>query len=329
LLYAPPVPLLSPLRRHWDWIGLAAGVAMGLADYGLFVFMGSPELAPPNPAVFAGSLAVVFGALGFAVGRLATLRQRARRDADTIERQLRQLEDAQRALVQQEKLAAIGRIAAGVAHEVRNPLGVIRASAALVREGFAPGDDSFRACQFICDESDRLNVLVTTLLDFSRPTQPRIEAIDIEKLLDHALELAGDAIRASDARVVREIAPQQSPMRADPHLLAQVLLDLLINAAEAVSREGRIAVRIASDATALRIEVADDGPGVAREQRVQIFEPFVTTKPRGTGLGLAMALRIAEAHGGTLAFVDGAGAGAGGAGACFRLVLPVRREVAA
>jgi len=323
------VPLLTSLRRHWDLIGLAAGCAMGLADYGLFVFMGSPELSPPDPAIFAIGLAVTFGALGFAVGRLAIQRQHARRDADTIARQLRQLEDAQRALVQQEKLAAIGRIAAGVAHEVRNPLGVIRASAALVREGFAPGDDSFRACQFICDESDRLNVLVTTLLDFSRPTQPRVAAIDIQKVLDHALEVAGDAIRAADARVVREIAPGHDPVCADPNLLAQVLLDLLINAAEAIASGGRIAVRVATDAATLRIEVADDGPGVAASLRAQLFEPFVTTKARGTGLGLAMALRIAEAHGGTLAFVEGAGTGPGGAGACFRLIVPARREVAA
>jgi hypothetical protein len=86
LLYAPLVPSLSSIRRHWDWIGLAAGVAMGFADYGLFVFMGSPELSPPDPAVFAIGLAVVFGALGFAVGRLALARHRARRDTDTIER---------------------------------------------------------------------------------------------------------------------------------------------------------------------------------------------------------------------------------------------------
>lgn len=316
-------------RRHWDWIGLAVGVASGLADYGLFVFMGSPELSPPDPAIFATALAIVFGALGFAVGRLAVARQRARRDADTIERQLRQLEDAQRALVQQEKLAAIGRLAAGVAHEVRNPLGVIRASAAMVREGFAPGEDSFRACQFIVDEADRLNVLVTTLLDFSRPTQPRIEAVDVERVLDHALELAGDSIRARDAKVEREIAPAREPVHADSHLLAQVLLDLVTNAVEAIAPGGRIAVRVASEAAALRIDVADDGPGVAPEQRVQIFEPFVTTKPRGTGLGLAMAQRIVEAHGGTLVFVDGAGAGAEGAGACFRLTVPARAEAAA
>jgi len=302
---------------------------MGLSDYGLFVVMGSPELVPPHPLLFAGGLAATFGALGFAVGRLAIERQRARRDADTIARQLRQLEDAQRALVQQEKLAAIGRLAAGVAHEVRNPLGVIRASAAMMREGFAPGDDAYRACQFICDESDRLNGLVTTLLDFSRPTQPRIEAVDVERVLDHALELAGDSIRAQGAKVEREIAPAAGAVRADARLLAQVLLDLLINAAEAVSPGGRIAVRVASEAAALRIDVADDGPSVAPEQRASIFEPFVTTKPRGTGLGLAMAQRIAEAHGGTLAFVDGAGAGAGGAGACFRLVVPVRAEAAA
>lgn len=318
LLYAPGV---SGLRRHLAWIGLAAGVAIGLADYGLFVAMGSPELAPPRPEVFAAGLAAVFGALGFAVGRLGQARQRARRDADTIKSQIEALERAQRSLVQQEKLAALGRLAAGVAHEVRNPLGVIRASAAMVQESFAPGEDAHRACRFICEEIDRLNALIAALLAFARPSEPKLGASAIGPVVERALELAREAARGREVRLAWEAAPLPE-VRADPDLLAQLLLDLVHNAVEAVAPGGRVAVRAAAGDEQVHVEVSDDGPGVEPEQRQAVFEPFVTTKPRGTGLGLAMAQRIAEAHGGSLVYVPGAGLGPGGRGACFRFELP-------
>lgn len=109
---------------------------------------------------------------------------------------------------------------------------------------------------------------------------------------------------------------------ADADLLAQVLLGLLLNAADAVAERGRIVVRAMADDAAVTVEVADDGPGVPPADAEQVFEPFFTTKAGGTGLGLAMALRIAQAHGGTLELAPGRGAGANGAGACFRLRLP-------
>jgi two-component system sensor histidine kinase HydH len=312
----------SFLRRHWDWIGLAAGVGLGLADYGLFVAMGSQELSPMRPEVFASALALVFGALGFAVGRLALARQQARRAADTIERQLHQLEEAQRTLVQQEKLAAIGRLAAGVAHEVRNPLGVIRASASMVQESFSPGQDAHRACEFICEEIDRLNSLITALLGFARPTEPRLAPISIEKVMDRALDLARPELDRRRVSLERETASAPHGLSADADLLAQVVLDLLLNAAEAVGENGRVALRAVTAKGRLRIDVADDGPGVAPDERQSIFEPFVTTRPRGTGLGLPMALRIVDAHRGTLVYAAGEGLGPNGAGACFRVEIP-------
>ena len=128
--------------RHWDWIGLAAGVAMRPRRLRALRLHGLAGAVAAEPGGVRGSGSPWSSARSASrSGDSRSQRQRARRDADTIARQLRQLEDAQRALVQQEKLAAIGRLAAGVAHEVRNPLGVIRASAAMVRESFAPGDD--------------------------------------------------------------------------------------------------------------------------------------------------------------------------------------------
>jgi two-component system sensor histidine kinase HydH len=197
---------------------------------------------------------------------------------------------------------------------VRNPLGVIRASAAMLREHFPDGTDSARACQFICDECDRLNGLISALLGFARPTQPRLATVEIGTVLERALALAAPALRAQAARVDRAVSGAEDAVQLDPDLIAQAVFDLLTNAAEAIATGGRV----------VRGVVAAAGAGAPTAQREQLFEPFVTTKARGTGLGLAMALRIAQAHGGALDLVDGAGLGSHGGGACFRLTLPRR-----
>jgi two-component system sensor histidine kinase HydH len=271
---------------------------------------------------------VLFGMLGFAVGRIMLARQRAARDAATIQRALRELEETQRSLVQQEKLAAVGRLAAGVAHEVRNPLGVIRASASMVQESFAEGDDQHRACNFICEEIDRLDSLITTLLSFSRPAEPRWSQVAIGELIDRALQLAGERLQAASVTVERPDTRSLPELRGDPDILAQVVLDLLSNAAEAVEGAGCIAIRTRVRDGVLSLDIADDGPGVSAADAPQVFEPFFTTKARGTGLGLAMARRFVETHGGELVLVTGAGAGTDGRGACFRLTLPLQGAAA-
>jgi two-component system sensor histidine kinase HydH len=318
---------LDAANRRWplQWIGAAAGVAAGLGDVVLMLVVGV-EMQVGGVDATGGVLAflaVTYAVLGYVIGRLLQERARARRDALTIERQLRALERAQRELVQQEKLAALGRVAAGVAHEVRNPLGVIRASAAMVQESFAPQDDAHRACQFICEEIDRLNALITALLSFSRPTELRRHTVSLETVVEHALRLAGDDLRKRRIAVACEAAPDVPPLSADPDLVSQLIYDLVSNASEAVGFDGSIAVRTARSPAGVSVEVADSGAGVDPEFADQLFEPFFTTKPTGTGLGLPMAERIAHAHGGKLAFVPGRGLGQAGRGACFRLELPL------
>jgi signal transduction histidine kinase len=309
-------------ERRWDVWGGLAGAALGIADLTL--------LAAPPESAFASREAIAVGFIsslaivGFFAGRLAMARARSRRDAAVIAEQLRALERAQRRLLEQEKLAAIGRLAAEVAHGVRNPLGVIRASASMVRESFDSGDDAHRACSFICDETDRLGALTTSLLTFSRPTEPKLTGVSLEKLVDRALQLAGEEIGARRLVVEREAEPGLEDVQADPDLIAQVLLGLLENAAQAVPPEGRIAVRVGGDAESVFVEVADDGPGVPAGLVEQVFEPFFTTKASGTGLGLATAQRIVEAHDGRLELIPGRGAADGGAGACFRMSIPRR-----
>jgi signal transduction histidine kinase len=311
-------------KRRRGLIGVLAGVAMGLGDMALFSALGVDMRIGGHDVVAGvmGLFIVTYGVLGWVIGRLVEARERAAADARTISEQLQALAASQHALMHSEKLAAIGRLAAGVAHEVRNPLGVIRASASMLEEGSALDDDARQACRFIREEIDRLNGLITSLLAFARPTEPRLASVAPDAVIDRALRLATPEAERRRIALVRDTPPALPDVRADPDLLAQVLLGLLVNATEAVGEQGRIVVRASADAAAVTVDVADDGPGVAPGNAEQVFEPFFTTKASGTGLGLAMALRIAQAHGGTLELAPGAGAGAGGAGACFRLRLP-------
>ncbi len=149
--------------RPWQWIGAMAGAAGGLCDAALVLVLGVEMRIGGVDATTGvlGFVGVTYAGLGYVMGRLFQERSRVHRDAEIIASQLRELERTQRELVRQEKLAAVGRVAAGVAHEVRNPLGVIRASAAMVQESFEPGEDPYRACEFICEETLRLNSLIT------------------------------------------------------------------------------------------------------------------------------------------------------------------------
>jgi signal transduction histidine kinase len=316
--------------RRLDWIGAAAGLALGLFDTWLLTLagvemqIGGREAAPLVALTFASSCTL----LGWLAGRLALARARLRADAETIHRQQQALAASERAAFENEKLAAIGRLAAGIAHEVRNPLGVIRASAAMVRDHFAPGDDSHRACGFILEEIDRLDGLIASLLAFARPTTLRVRPAALDQVVARAAALADETLRKRDAKLLAEIAAPAPELPMDPDLIAQVLLGLVTNAAEAVSPGGRVALRARNEPAAVVVAVADDGPGVPEADRMRVFEPFYTTKASGTGLGLAMAERIARAHGGELRVVQGAGAGPDGRGACFELVLPTARAAA-
>ncbi len=316
--------------RRLDWLWAAAGFAVGIFDTwlltvsGIEMRLGSMNAVPIVAATFATSCT----GFGWLAGGLAMARARLRADADTIRRQQEALAASERAAFENEKLAAIGRLAAGIAHEVRNPLGVIRASAAMVREHFGPADDSHRACGFILDEIDRLDGLIASLLAFARPTALRVRPAAVQDVVARATALADEALRKRDARLAAQIAVPGAELSVDPDLIAQVLLGLVTNAAEAIAPGGHVELRARVEPAAVVLAVADDGPGVPEADRTRVFEPFYTTKASGTGLGLAMAERIARAHGGELRVVQGAGAGPGGRGACFELVLPTVRAAA-
>jgi two-component system sensor histidine kinase HydH len=307
-------------KRRWSLWGLIAGALMGVGDLTAFLALGL-EMRLAGRSVMTEVMIlfmITYGVLGFVIGKLMEARAKAREDAQTIASQLRALEASQRVALQNEKLAAIGRLAAGIAHEVRNPLGVIRASASMVREHFAPEEEAYRACEFIREEIDRLNSLITSLLTFSRPAELRLQPMKVEHVIDRALQLTNDDLQRRGIVVVRKDDGQAPTVTGDPDLIVQVVFGLIVNAAEAMGQEGTIQVSTTSDNHAVKVEVVDSGPGIPAADAERIFEPFFTTKPTGTGLGLPMAARIVRAHGGFIEVVHNQSAGA-----CFRMHLPI------
>ena len=298
------------------WIGLGLGILLGLTDLvvlvvaGIEMRHGDVDMAVPVMAVFM----LTVGALGYAIGRLSEARERIRAQLDELRRTQQQMLDI-------EKLASIGRMAAGVAHEVRNPLGVIKSSAALLVDCVDPTEeDAVQAGRFIALEIDRLDGFIRSLLDFSRPLTPTRDEVTAEALACRVRELGVDAAHAAGAAL--EVSASGGPWALDLDMVARAVATLVVNAIQAAGEGGNVGVTISDGADGALITVADDGPGIDDDVAHKIFEPFVTTKAKGTGLGLPMAQRIIEAHHGVIDRLDTAGLGVHGAGACFRLSLP-------
>jgi two-component system sensor histidine kinase HydH len=252
-----------------------------------------------------------FAVLGFLLGVVFAAQRRDRRAAAVIREQMEAINATRTRLAQSEKLAALGQLAAAIAHEVRNPLAVIRSAAQDLGDAVPVNDDGARrASTFITAEIDRLNNVVTSLLAFARPLQVQPGAVAVRDLLDRALLLVHEELAAKQVRVQRSEAADLPPVTADPDLMSQVLLGLLANAGEAVPVGGEVTVQARAVGAAVEIDVTDSGPGIPAELRERIFEPFFTTRTRGTGLGLAIARQIVEAHVGTILVGDRAGGGA-------------------
>ena len=212
-----------------------------------------------------------------------------------------------------ERLAALGRVAAGVAHEIRNPI----ASMQLKAENALAGDDARRqaALRGMLGQIARLDALVGELLSFTQKREARPRLVDLASFLaERAEEHAATNIAIATSSAV----PQA---RLDPDLLSRVLDNLIRNACAHAGPDGRVTVTAARQAAGLVITVADTGQGIAPELRDSLFEPFVTGRPEGTGLGLAIAREFAEAQGGRLVLCHPGGAGAGD-GAVFAVELP-------
>ena len=265
-----------------------------------------PRTPESLPLVGEAGLGLDQAALAFerTAAELAEERARLAVKVEELTRANRALEDARESLVRTEKLATVGRLAAGIAHEVGNPLGAISGYAEIARSRLPPGGDSQLEDSItrIASAAARIDLTVRGLLDFARPVTLELGPVSVPSALEAALQLARVQPRFRDVEVDVRIPGDLPRVLGRDRELCQVFLNLLLNAAQAMTGRGRIVVTLGRSGDSVVVEVRDDGPGIPAEIRDRVFEPFFTTKARGGGLGLPIARRTAELHGGSLVF---------------------------
>ncbi len=232
------------------------------------------------------------------------------RSYQTIAGLQKELAEKDRQLSQKTRLEMLGRMAASLAHEIRNPLGGIQLYASMLRRDLAADEDKTRTLDRILGAVAGLDRLVEDMLAYGRDVEPVRRRRPLGPVADAALDLARAALEEKSIRVRREGAGGEAEVDAD--MLQRALLNLLLNAVQAMPAGGELVVRVEGS----EISVADSGPGIAPEILEKLFTPFVTSKTKGTGLGLAIVHKIAEAHGGT---VEGRNRPEGGAVFTIRL----------
>lgn len=201
-------------------------------------------------------------------------------------------------LMHSETLASMGRMAAGIAHEVRNPLFIIRSSAETLKKEH-PGDAK-QIDEFIIDEVDRLNGILTDYLLFARNESTSVVETDLARLLDRSIRLVGDPEHAGRIAIETRFKTDKAPFEGEEKKLQQVFLNLLLNAIQSMDGAGLLVVTLMSSRENYLIEFSDSGPGIPEKDLEKVFEPFYTTRPSGSGLGLAIARKVVESHGGSI-----------------------------
>jgi signal transduction histidine kinase len=230
-----------------------------------------------------------------------------------------------------DRLAALGEMAAAIAHEVKNPLASIEVMAGVLKRQLAEQPDALETLDDIIKEAKMANAIVVEVLEFVRPIQLQVERVSLADVLKDSITLAEGKRRRGAVSIDTDVASDVPDLLADSHQLRQLFSNLLANAFEALGGEGHVhlgASLVAVDedlspggepaAPQVAIEVRDSGPGIAADDLERIFSPFFTTKPQGTGLGLAIVRKVVDAHDGRIDAVS-----APGRGATFRVTLPV------
>ena len=230
-------------------------------------------------------------------------------------RQERRLVRQEEAIFQQEKLATLGQLAAGIAHEIRNPLGIMKQALHLLRKE-SPSEKSGKCLEYIEEAIQRVNRLVEDVLSFSKREPIHTVVGDLAATVDLAVGLVDYRLKQAGVELLREYAPHSS-VHFDPGRMEQVVVNLLLNAVEVLSPGGKIHLRIVDDDQWIRLQVEDNGPGIRPDELPGIMEPFRTSKEQGTGLGLAIVDRIVQAHGGEVQVESQVGKGT-----CFTVRLP-------
>jgi two-component system sensor histidine kinase HydH len=235
---------------------------------------------------------------------------------------LREIRELQEKVRRSERLAALGRLASGVAHEIRNPLSSIKGFAQYFRDKFEVGTEDRSYADIMIQEVERLNRVITQLLDFGRPKELRLELYPLSQILEHPVQLIRADLNKRRIQLTESPCPE-GEIKVDLDQITQALLNILLNAMESMERGGALRVEMVKqpERGGVEIWISDSGPGIRQENLSRIFDPFFSTKKKGTGLGLAITANIIEAHGGEILVESKEGMGT-----TFKIFLPYPKQ---
>jgi two-component system NtrC family sensor kinase len=237
---------------------------------------------------------------------------------DALQDRIRQVEASQQALVQAEKMAAVGRLTASIAHEINNPLHSIRNCLHLAGRDELSAENKQEYLAMASDEMERLMRTVRQMLDFYRPSALDRKPVDINALIEVVLNLLDKQLSNNNIVIHRKFTDGLSPVLIVENQIQQVFFNLILNAMEAMPKGGEIFITTEQGPEGVLIFVEDTGGGISGEIREEIFEPFVSSKEQGLGLGLTVSYGVVTAHEGSLTLLP-----TGERGACFQLSLPI------
>ncbi len=312
-----------PVLLACAWYGLAGGLAVAAvcaAAYAPHILLHwrMSQAYQANQLIELG----MFGVVAFVAGALADRERRLRLEAEAIaterDHALTELTATVDGVRRADRLAALGTLTAGMAHEIRNPLGAIGGAAEILERDYPQDHPRREFLDILRREIVRLNAIVSKYLDYARPQAPELRPVELNEAVRAALDLVGKSAVGASIALDTRLAEALPAVRADAGQIHQVLVNLLLNAVQAMPDGGTVEIATWAEEGVAVVEVRDHGAGLPDVPVERLFEPFYTTKAAGTGLGLHVCRRIAQSHGGRLD-----AANAEGGGAAFRLVLPI------
>jgi signal transduction histidine kinase len=310
------------------WFTLRGGIATALAASLLFlphvVFQwGHHPVAQPEQYLEILLYNVIGGLTGFLAGRELTQKQAHQLAAHQLEESYRtlsaqadQIMEIEEQLRRADRLSTLGELSAGLAHEIRNPLGAIRGTAEILKEGVDPDDPRHEFAEILVREVDRLNHVLENFLRFARQTPPEQGTFNLNAVVREVLDLTRRQAERSSVAVIVRLA-ELPELIGDGGQLRQALLNLVLNALQVMPDGGQLSVTTRHAGNRAEVLITDSGPGIPAGDETRIFKTFVTTRPDGTGLGLPISQRIVASHGGQITV-----ASTPGAGATFTVALP-------
>ena len=271
---------------------------------------------------------VILFLIGTTVGLLSSAQRRliarSRETAASLERSHRELVDSQEHLKRAERLSVLGQVAAGLAHEIRNPLAGLKGALEIIASRVAPGTPEAEFAGIAARDAARLDGLVSDFLTYARPRDPELRDLDLDSVIDHVTTMLRPEADRIGVRLAIEASVSPIRVRVDREQMTQVFLNIILNAIQATPPGRTVQVHARPETDSAVVEIDDQGAGISAEHVTRVFEPFFTTKQQGTGLGLAISQRIVLAHHGAIDVVRSSPAGT-----TFRVRLPLVTRPAA